>query len=243
VDSLEPTSRIVSCRWLGEFTSPGHRPSLRRHRFILNDTYRTDLSLLYPPYLIALAALYLSFSLEDKSPRDPFRVRGQTVSSLDRSSLSSAHDAAQGANRPVMDRLITRAKAAGYFADFAISLPTMLTIVQEIISLYPLWEELEGKSTNTPHASQTIDLTLDSSSPGAAASQPNDSLKESEVIPMLQKMQRHRAVDLLHPADAGVNTAKRAAVETSGVRGPIAANAAVDRSRNAVAGVKRRAAD
>lgn len=142
-----------------------------------------------------------------------------------------------------MDRLITRAKAAGYFADFAISLPTMLTIVQEIISLYPLWEELEGKSINTPHAPQTIDLTLESSSPGAPQAKANDGLKESEVIPMLQKMQRLRAVDLLHPADGGVNTAKLAAAETSNVRGPIAVSMAMEQSGNMVAGVKRRAAE
>jgi cyclin C len=203
-------------------------------RFILNDTYRTDLSLLYPPYLIALAALYLSFSLEDKSPRDPFRVRGQTVSSLDRTNLSS-NTATDGPSRPVMDRLITRAKAAGYFADFAISLPTMLTIVQEIISLYPLWEELEGKASS--RVTQTVDLTQDSTN----ASQPkiNDSLKESEVIPMIQKMHRLRAVDLLHPADAGVDSAKAAANELGSVARPAAVTASSS-GGVPVAGVKRR---
>lgn len=205
-------------------------------RFILNDTYRTDLSLLYPPYLIALAALYLSFSLEDKSPRDPFRVRGQTVSSLDRTSLSSS-TATEGTSRPVMDRLITRAKAAGYFADFAISLPTMLTIVQEIISLYPLWEELEGKAASRV-APQTVDLTQDSTT---NITQPkiNDSLKESEVIPMIQKMHRLRAVDLLHPADAGVDSAKAAASELGSVARPAAVTAASS-GGVPVAGVKRR---
>jgi cyclin C len=203
-------------------------------RFILNDTYRTDLSLLYPPYLIALAALYLSFSLEDKSPRDPFRVRGQTVSSLDRTNLSS-NTATDGPSRPVMDRLITRAKAAGYFADFAISLPTMLTIVQEIISLYPLWEELEAKASS--RVTQTVDLTQESTN----TSQPkiNDSLKESEVIPMIQKMHRLRAVDLLHPADAGVDSAKAAASELGSVARPAAVTASSS-SGVPVSGVKRR---
>lgn len=142
-----------------------------------------------------------------------------------------------------MDRLITRARAAGYFADFAISLPTMLTIVQEIISLYPLWEELEGKSVPASHALQVVDLTVDPSTPGTSTAKPSDSLKESEVIPMIQKMQRLRAVDLLHPADGGVNTAKLAAAENSGVRGLTSVNPAIERSRNIVAGVKRRAAD
>lgn len=206
-------------------------------RFILNDTYRTDLSLLYPPYLIALAALYLSFSLEDKSPRDPFRVRGQTVSSLDRTSLSSNIAVADSTTRPVMDRLITRAKAAGYFADFAISLPTMLTIVQEIISLYPLWEELEGKAAPRI-APPMVDLTQDSTTSNTAT-KANESLKESEIIPMIQRMHRLRAVDLLHPADAGVDSAKAAASEL----GSIARPAGVTISSGSgvpVAGVKRR---
>jgi cyclin C len=31
--------------------------------FIVNDSYRTDVSLLYPPHLIALAAIYLTVEL------------------------------------------------------------------------------------------------------------------------------------------------------------------------------------
>lgn len=143
-----------------------------------------------------------------------------------------------------MDRLITRAKAAGYFADFAISLPTMLTIVQEIISLYPLWEELEGKSAPSLHAPQTTNTLDSSTAPDNMQSKLNDSLKESEAIPMIQKMQRLRAVDLLHPADAGVDTAKIAAAETSYVQRPITMNAGgVDGSRVSVAGMKRRQPD
>ncbi|GHJ89211.1 hypothetical protein NliqN6_5613 [Naganishia liquefaciens] len=206
--------------------------------FILNDTYRTDLSLLYPPYLIALAALYLSFSLEDKSPRDPFRVRGQTVSSLDRMSLSSSHAVKDDNARPVMDRLITRARAAGYFADFAISLPTMLTIVQEIISLYPLWEDLEGKAVS--RGPQTVDLTQDLTSGNTARTKGVDSLRESEVIPMIQRMQRLRAVDLLHPADAGADSAKTAASELGHLTRPVAAVRVASGSETQITGVKRR---
>ncbi len=31
--------------------------------FVLNDTYKTDIPLMYPPYLVALAALYLALTL------------------------------------------------------------------------------------------------------------------------------------------------------------------------------------
>lgn len=153
-------------------------------------------------------------------------------------SLSSSHAAIDGTSRPVMDRLITRAKAAGYFADFAISLPTMLTIVQEIISLYPLWEELEGKASS--RIDQTIDLTPDSNSASTSQTKGNDSLKEADVIPMIQKMQRLRAVDLLHPADAGVDSAKAAASELGSIARPAAVVRVASGSGVQVTGSKRR---
>lgn len=35
----------------------------KRRRFVLNDSYRSDACLLYPPHVIAIAAIYLAFSL------------------------------------------------------------------------------------------------------------------------------------------------------------------------------------
>lgn len=39
---------------------------------IVNDSYRTDICLLYPPYLIALAAIYLASFLKDKDLKQWF---------------------------------------------------------------------------------------------------------------------------------------------------------------------------
>lgn len=38
----------------------------------MNDSYRTDICLLYPPYLIALAAIYLASFLKDKDLKQWF---------------------------------------------------------------------------------------------------------------------------------------------------------------------------
>lgn len=243
--SLDLTWKTVYYRWLGESSSPVHRLNttgpvfMYCSRFILNDTYRTDLSILYSPYIIALAALYLSFSLEDKSPRDPFRVRGQTVSSLDRTNLATS-ELSKGENRSAMDRLIIRAKAAGYFADFAISLPTMLTIVQEIISLYPLWEELEGRNTfSVIKAAQTEGEQTEISSNGPPP-KPADSLRENEIVPMIQKMQRARAIELSTSADAAMDATKPTVVgHTTDSERTRSLHAASGKIGGTIAGVKR----
>jgi len=39
---------------------------------VINDSYRTDLSLMYPPYIIALAAIYLTSNVKDKDLRQWF---------------------------------------------------------------------------------------------------------------------------------------------------------------------------
>lgn len=38
-------------------------------RYVVNDSYRTDLCLLYPPYLIAIAALYVASVLKDRDKK------------------------------------------------------------------------------------------------------------------------------------------------------------------------------
>jgi cyclin C len=216
---------------------------VRRSRFILNDTYRTDLSILYSPYIIALAALYLSFSLEDKSPRDPFRVRGQTVSSLDRTSLT-INEISRGEDRSAMDRLIIRAKAAGYFADFAISIPTMLTIVQEIISLYPLWEELEGRNTFSVVKAAQNEGDHQEVSASVPPVKPADSLREIEIVPMIQKMQRARALDMSSSADAGVDAVQTASVnDAADIERSRTLDVASGKDGGVLAGAKRRHPD
>ena len=39
------------------------------YRYVINDSYRTDLCLLYPPYLVALAALYVATVLKDRDKK------------------------------------------------------------------------------------------------------------------------------------------------------------------------------
>lgn len=157
----------------------GHAP---RFRFIINDSYKTHLSLLHPPYMIALAALYLAFSLEDKSSTDSHRLRGKVLmpyklgdqgehghpdevpvyyvqKPVNQSGTESSHNntghhnnltpgigvygSGDGDNsmedfEPI--KLLTRTNAPRLFASLDVSLPMLLSIVQHLVSLYPLWD-------------------------------------------------------------------------------------------------------
>jgi cyclin-C len=93
---------------------------LQLSRFIINDTYRSELCLLYPPHLIAIAALYLTLVLH---PKTRAVVQGQCTPAR-RSSRQA---------RPMQDFV-------GWLAGLHVSHTLVATIAQEIIGLYALWE-------------------------------------------------------------------------------------------------------
>ena len=187
------------------------------HRFIINDSYKTHLSLLYPPYMIALAALYLAFSLEDKSSADshrlrgkvlmPFRIgdekpdevpvyyiqkpntqvgaEGQTQSTSGNGhgvALSSGTDPGlrMGDFEPI--KLLTRTNAPRLFASLDISLPMLLSIVQQLVSLYPLWDSFAPRRTPG------------TGTPGSASSA-NDPKAHLMAYRAAQALRRAQAVD------------------------------------------------
>ena len=105
-------------------------------RFVINDTFRSDLCLLYPPYLIAIAAIYLTLALHPNQtdskppeeqqtaprPRRSSRQAAATTQEEDKKTLGASHD-------PIT-----------FLAGLNVSVPLIATIVQEIISMYALWE-------------------------------------------------------------------------------------------------------
>ncbi|KAL0948916.1 hypothetical protein HGRIS_009025 [Hohenbuehelia grisea] len=115
--------------------------------FILNDTYRSSICLLYPPHLIAIAAIYLTFILHDPTrkviaPHLPSASGAQQVEvpvspavtqpvrrSSRQAHQASAADAAKKPPDPI-----------SFLAELNVSLPLVATIAQEIITLYHLWE-------------------------------------------------------------------------------------------------------
>ncbi|KAJ3544186.1 hypothetical protein NM688_g5771 [Phlebia brevispora] len=91
-------------------------PALQLAWFIINDTYRSDLCLLYPPHLIAIAAIYLTLVFHPGT-RDALHLQDGT-SSQSNPRRSSRSTSSIHHKKPAQD---------------------IVGIAQEIISLYTLW--------------------------------------------------------------------------------------------------------
>ncbi|WFD03137.1 RNA polymerase II holoenzyme cyclin-like subunit [Malassezia obtusa] len=88
--------------------------------FIANDLYRTDLPLQHPPYVLAIACLYLALVLLPTSAEHI-----QTV---------LARDAASASAPP--------AAIVAFLGGLNVSLPLVASVVQDLLSYYELWHEL-----------------------------------------------------------------------------------------------------
>ncbi|KAF8164749.1 cyclin-like protein [Crassisporium funariophilum] len=115
---------------------------------IVNDTYRSQLCLLYPPHLIAIAAIYLTFILHP-----PSRPDGSQSSEQEAPSEGSPEQPAPTRQPRRSSRQANHAPTAtaaspkkpqdpiAFLSDLNISLPLVATISQEIVSLYTLWDQ------------------------------------------------------------------------------------------------------
>lgn len=170
------------------------------YRFVINDTFRSSLCLIHPPHLIAIAAIYLAFSLHPPplanitaSSTNPSpaataatggpasRTRRQsvdtsasspsTVAPLPPAPTSNPLHASlparpSGLSSSTAPTAATSAAAAPpprtgpippggqtdpitFLSSLAIDHSLVLEIVQEVISLYELWNALESPSTAT----------------------------------------------------------------------------------------------
>ncbi len=130
-------------------------------------------------------------------------------------------------------KIIGRAQAAELFAGLNVNMGTLLRVVQELIAIYPVWDELDAGMTagsaaaivmasvglsNMGRTSAGTDSRLNSgrSSPVATKPvtpadskvyKPDVGLAESEVVGFLNKMRATRLTDIGHPEDAGSGNA------------------------------------
>lgn len=110
--------------------------------FVLNDTYKTDIPLMHPPYMIALAALWLALVLHTPSHR---RISSSLAQMHDRRAVYQSHIAAllKAENAPPPNGLPTSPDPPSqdtltFFATLNVSLPLLAEIIQDIISSYHL---------------------------------------------------------------------------------------------------------
>jgi len=83
---------------------------------IINDTYASDLPLLYPPHIIALTAIYMAYFT-------PMRARSLSKPTAQPSS----------------------AKLVEWFAQSGVDMEAIVMVTQEIISLYAVWKDYKVK--------------------------------------------------------------------------------------------------
>lgn len=115
--------------------------------FIINDTYRTDIILLYPPYIVALASIYITVVLQ---PHPSLRAIKQlpppvhlplTSTSNNTSNESSNANASRKQSLPSSQQTVN---PLDFFAHFPLSMSLVLELVQEIVASYELWNRLEN---------------------------------------------------------------------------------------------------
>jgi cyclin C len=165
----------VSCK-LACRSFPGTYDSGLTLRFLLNDTYRTDVHLLYPPHIVALAALYIGFTLSSMTPA----TRSRSTSSQ-QSFIMSAADINAALSLPSPPSI-----PAEFMASFQVNLPLLMACVQDIIVLYPIWEKFEPSVVK----SRTVEDVRNVPKTGQAKFGPED----AEIL--VQKMIEERMEDL-----------------------------------------------
>lgn len=148
--------------------------------------------LLYPPYIVALAALYIAFTLTSSSGTSARNTRSSTQVGTITQAIET--NAALGLPPPPSG-------PAEFLASFQVSLPTLFACVQDIICLYPIWEAFEPSPTRP--GSQAA-----AAAAAAAAQQQANGTKGPKFTPedaeaLVRRMIEERMVDVGHPDDAG----------------------------------------
>ncbi|KAF7354649.1 CYCLIN domain-containing protein [Mycena sanguinolenta] len=109
--------------------------------FIVNDSYRSELCLLYPPHLIAIAALYLTCIFHPATHAAVLAsgsvASGENTAPPDPPPRRSSRQAAERKKPFAQDPL-------AFLAELNVSLPLIATIAQEIIAMYTLWGAVQG---------------------------------------------------------------------------------------------------
>ncbi|KAF9442492.1 cyclin-like protein [Macrolepiota fuliginosa MF-IS2] len=173
--------------------------------FIINDTYRSDICLLYPPHLIAIAAIYLTFILHtptrttitpllsSPSSTPPQTSESPPTSKPRRSSRNASHSRSTPEKKPQQDPIT-------FLSELTVSLPLIATISQEIISLYTLWdrykEDAHPEAKLPTSTSNPISLSLPTNSNDVTNDDDETYVTPKQLSLVLQRMREARVMDV-----------------------------------------------
>lgn len=154
-------------------------------RSIVNDTYRSQLCLLHPPHLIAIAAIYLTFILHppNRPESQPSDQDSLAENSLEHStpvkqprrSSRQANQASSAAVSPKKPQ-----DPIAFLSELNVSLPLIATIAQEIISLYTLWNQY--KEDVSPDASKLARELTNSPMPSGSSPKKSGIISRNESV-------------------------------------------------------------
>lgn len=143
-------------------------------RFLINDTYRSDICLLYPPHLIAIAALYLTCifqpqtrrahvewtELQQQAAAAPPEVqpgtatrrssRHASTSSKEQPSVTLTPSSTSDQSSASRKGVAPLQDFVGFFAGLNVNMPLIATIAQEMISFYSLCDRLKEEGNAAP---------------------------------------------------------------------------------------------
>jgi cyclin C len=103
------------------------------HRFIINDTYRSDIPLIHPPHLIAMTALFLALSQQFSSKVE-----------------STGNTNAMDSNQPNQSG---STDIVGFLAGLNVSMTAVSNVAQDIIALYTIWDKYRDADDPVPDTS------------------------------------------------------------------------------------------
>ncbi|GBC06631.1 hypothetical protein RclHR1_06990011 [Rhizophagus clarus] len=113
--------------------------------YVINDSYRTDMCLLYPPHVVAAAALYLQIALRGGAQYDgDYSLTSSSTANNGNAGVTTRKRgaAASNSNPNSSNNETPKVKdIRSWFAQLNVDLEQITDIVQEIISLYNLWGE------------------------------------------------------------------------------------------------------
>ncbi|KAG0210856.1 hypothetical protein BGX28_008823 [Mortierella sp. GBA30] len=156
--------------------------------FVLNDSYRTDVCLLYAPHMIALAALYIICVVHaERFTEGGNNSNNISISSTDDSSVGNTMATHTHSNAHLHSQLHNMASKKGHhhhtpnieghginnrdmvqwFADLNVEMEEIIEITQEMLSLYGIWKDYNEESV--PAMIQTLKKSSRSATPATPA--------------------------------------------------------------------------
>ncbi|GAA5880881.1 hypothetical protein JCM3774_003229 [Rhodotorula dairenensis] len=180
--------------------------------FIINDTFRSSMCLVHPPHLIALAAIYLALALHPPASAAAEILAPSLADTPPSTAAAPSNNVSSRTRRHSIDITTpataesTRPNPIAFLASLQVDQSIVLEIVQEIISLYDLWSQLESSnngSVSSPVAQQlgvgASSARLASASTSTASSSANNhgagsskGTPDDKVIAILKRMQEAR---------------------------------------------------